>query len=82
MIMMMPLMLMLMICADGSLPALRWLRLEANVDRESYGYRREEGVGGDVESIGNSSNSKELGLGGLTACSAPFVWGSARCLLF
>lgn len=42
MIMMMPLMLMLMICADGSLPALRWLRLEANVDRESYGYRREE----------------------------------------
>ena len=92
MIMMMPLMLMmllLMICADGSLPTLRWLagsksasHREANVDRESYGYRREEGVGWDTESIGSSSSSKELGLGGLTAYSAPFVWGSARCFLF
>ena len=76
---------MMMMCEDGLLPALRWLRWLAEASppatrtrmyvEESYGYRREEGVGGDMESIGSSPNSKELGLGGLTGLLRPVCLG-------
>ena len=83
--MMMMMLLLLMMYADGFLPALRWLRRLAEASppatrtrmwiEELYGYRREEGVGGDMEFIGSLPSSKELGLGGLTCLLRPVCLG-------
>ena len=52
------------------------------MDRESYGYRREEGVGGDTESIGSSSSSKGLGAGRIGCSAPPLLFGDLRAAFY